>query len=75
MSVPLEDDMVDDDDEEEEDEVDDTKSGMSSMNNNVVTCCHEWRGYRHAMEVLAPFGYSTEFVRVRIISFIHSFLL
>mmetsp|Transcript_31879 Transcript_31879/g.66144 ORF Transcript_31879/g.66144 Transcript_31879/m.66144 type:complete len:1040 (-) Transcript_31879:1933-5052(-) len=28
-----------------------------------VTCCYEWRGYRHAMEVLVPFGYATEFVR------------
>mmetsp|Transcript_21568 Transcript_21568/g.46912 ORF Transcript_21568/g.46912 Transcript_21568/m.46912 type:complete len:743 (+) Transcript_21568:139-2367(+) len=27
-----------------------------------VTCCSEWRGYRHASEVLVPFGYSTDFV-------------
>lgn len=30
-----------------------------------VSCCHEWRGYRHAMEVLAPLGFATNFVRVR----------
>jgi len=34
-----------------------------TANGNVVTCCTEWRGYRHATEVLAPFGYSTDFIR------------
>ena len=29
-----------------------------------VACCTEWRGYRHATEVLFPFGYCASFVRV-----------
>ncbi|KAL3793330.1 hypothetical protein HJC23_003840 [Cyclotella cryptica] len=36
---------------------------QSSSSSQSVSCCHEWRGYRHAMEVLAPFGYATTFVR------------
>jgi len=42
----------------------DRKSGRGrkvSAGRNV-TCCSEWRGYRHATEVLAPFGYSTDFI-------------
>jgi hypothetical protein len=39
---------------------------QSSSSSQSVSCCHEWRGYRHPMEVLAPFGYATSFVRVRI---------
>lgn len=33
--------------------------------NPSVSCCKEWRGYRHATEVLTPFGYATSFLRVR----------
>ncbi len=29
-----------------------------------VICCPEWRGYRHATEVLLPFGYATCFIKV-----------
>jgi hypothetical protein len=38
-------------------------------NNSSVSCCREWRGYRHATEVLVPFGYATSFVRVRVTLF------
>ena len=37
----------------------------SSISVPSVSCCREWRGYRHATEVLAPFGYASSFVRVR----------
>ena len=30
----------------------------------LKTCSYEWQGYRHATEVLKPFGYSTSFIRV-----------
>jgi hypothetical protein len=33
-------------------------------NTGSVTCCSEWRGCRHATEVLFPFGYSAHFIRV-----------
>ena len=41
------------------------KKSSGKNNNNSVSCCREWRGYRHATEVLTPFGYTTSFVRVR----------
>ena len=37
--------------------------GISKKGRNV-NCCPEWRGYRHATEVLIPFGYSEEFIMV-----------
>lgn len=48
-----------DDEDEDEDDGDSDAAGTRH-----VTCCSEWRGYRHATEVLIPFGYSTDFVQV-----------
>jgi hypothetical protein len=45
-------------------------------NTNSVSCCHEWRGYRHATEVLTPFGFATSFIMVRTdVGSVHHFLL
>jgi len=38
--------------------------GKTSKKGRNVNCCPEWRGYRHATEVLIPFGYSKEFIMV-----------
>lgn len=38
--------------------------GRTSNRGRSVNCCPEWRGYRHATEVLIPFGYSTDFIVV-----------
>ena len=71
ISVSLDD---DDDDEydAEQDNIGNERGRTVSINANSckrVTCCPEWRGYRHATEVLIPFGYSTDFVRVSLLFF------
>mmetsp|Transcript_45730 Transcript_45730/g.97230 ORF Transcript_45730/g.97230 Transcript_45730/m.97230 type:complete len:742 (-) Transcript_45730:14-2239(-) len=40
-----------------------SRIGRKANAGRTVTCCSEWRGHRHATEVLAPFGYSTDFIR------------
>ena len=40
------------------------KKSSKQCSNDSVSCCREWRGYRHATEVLTPFGYATSFVTV-----------
>ncbi len=40
------------------------KSG-GRVNDDDVPCSNEWQGYRGAMDVLLPLGYSTAFVQVR----------
>jgi hypothetical protein len=40
------------------------RGGKSDKMGNNVVCCPEWRGYRHATEVLFPFDYTTCFIRV-----------
>ena len=71
ISVSLDD---DDDDEYdvEQDNIGSERGRTVSINANSckrVTCCPEWRGYRHATEVLIPFGYATDFVRVSLFIF------
>ena len=66
ISVSLDDDD-DDEYEAEQDNIGTERGRTVSINANSckrVTCCPEWRGYRHATEVLIPFGYATDFVRV-----------
>ena len=41
-------------------------SSVSAGQTVNVACSHEWRGYRHAAEVLVPLGYATDFIRVRL---------
>lgn len=63
LSVPLDDDAA----SEVEDDDDGPRSkrrGRKAKSGRSVTCCPEWRGYRHATEVLTPFGYSTDFIMV-----------
>ena len=38
--------------------------GKTSKKGKNVSCCPEWRGYRHATEVLIPFGYAKDFIMV-----------
>ena len=38
--------------------------GKTTKKGRNVNCCPEWRGYRHATEVLIPFGYSEDFIMV-----------
>ena len=46
------------------------KSGH--FNNGFITSCsHEWQGYRDAINVLAPLGFSTMFIQVRVIQRFH----
>ncbi len=61
MSVDLESDAREDNDD---DAVRHASFGRGECES--VACCYEWRGYRHAMEVLVPFGFATEFVRVSV---------
>ena len=69
LSVSLDDDDYDDDAE---------ASGgrgrkpvsVNAKSSKKVTCCSEWRGYRHANEVLVPFGYSTNFISVSVYCFL-----
>lgn len=74
ISVSLGDD-VDDDDEGMNDQTTTTQNHQNRRGRKVntgrsVTCCTEWRGYRHATEVLIPFGFSTNFIRVSLICMI-----
>jgi len=59
-----------DDDDDDKDNQTQQSNGRGEKKNNTgnnVVCCPEWRGYRHATEVLFPFGYTTWFIRVRAI--------
>lgn len=40
-----------------------TNGRKKDKTGNHVICCPEWRGYRHATEVLFPFGYATCFIK------------
>lgn len=63
------DDETDNDDDDLDKQTQQTNGRGEKKDNtgNPVVCCPEWRGYRHATEVLFPFGYTTCFIRVRAI--------
>lgn len=68
LSVSLDDDDYDDYDDAEASGGRGRKPvSVNAKSSKKVTCCSEWRGYRHANEVLVPFGYSTNFISVSII--------